>query len=105
MSQNAAFFGSAQHGVSADSVLGLEIILANGSLLRTGSWAGTGKAPFQRNYGPDLTGIFLGDCGAFGVKSRVALTGSIPMPHSEFASFALAGRAGPGFGAELPWPD
>ena len=88
LSQNAAFFGSAQHGVSANSVLGLEIILADGTLLRTGSWAGQGKAPFQRAYGPDLTGIFLGDCGAFGVKARVALRIQ-PMPHSDYASFAL----------------
>jgi FAD/FMN-containing dehydrogenase len=88
LSQNAAFFGSAQHGVSADSVLGLEIILANGTLLRTGSWASEGRRPFQRAYGPDLTGLFLGDCGALGVKARVALKIQ-PMPHSAYASFAL----------------
>lgn len=88
ISQNAAFFGSAQHGVSADSVLGLEIILANGSLLRTGSWAGQDRTPFQRAYGPDLTGLFLGDCGALGVKARIALRVQ-PTPHSAFASFAF----------------
>jgi FAD/FMN-containing dehydrogenase len=27
----------------------------------------------MRSYGPDLTGLFMGDCGAFGVKTAIAL--------------------------------
>ncbi|MBV9811245.1 MAG: FAD-binding oxidoreductase [Acetobacteraceae bacterium] len=30
-------------------------------------------SPFFRNYGPDLTGMFLGDCGAFGIKVEATL--------------------------------
>jgi FAD/FMN-containing dehydrogenase len=73
LSQNAILWGSARHGVSAESVLGLEVVLADGSLLRTGSAAIRGARPFFRHYGPDLTGLFLGDAGALGIKARATL--------------------------------
>ena len=74
LSQNAANYGTGQHGFAADNVLGLKVILADGSEFTTGSWsAATSPTPFARYYGPDLTGIFLGDCGAFGVKAEAAL--------------------------------
>lgn len=73
VSQNAAFWGSGAHGSAADSVLGVEVVLANGDLLGTGALARSGSPAFFRHYGPDLTGLFIGDCGAFGVKTRVAL--------------------------------
>lgn len=92
LSQHAAFFGSANHGASGSSVLGLEVVFANGSLLRTGSWAVQDGTPFQRACGPDLTAIFLGDCGALGIKARIAMSIE-PMPRTAFASFALADGA------------
>lgn len=90
LSQGSFFLGSTQYGPVADSVLGIEVALADGSLIRTGSWAGT-VAPlaFYRSYGPDLTGMFLGDTGAFGFKTRAALK-LIPFPqHQRFASAAF----------------
>ena len=50
------------------------VVLADGSLLRTDHDAtdrldGNAAAPHFRPYGPDLTGLFLGDCGALGVKA------------------------------------
>ena len=92
LSQHGAFFGSGEHGSAADSVLGLEVILPDGSLLRTGAWAAEGRAPFHRAYGPDLTGLFLGDCGALGLKVRAALK-VVPMPASAYASFAMPDAA------------
>ncbi len=68
LSQNTILFGSAQYGTAADNVLGLEVALADGSRVKTGSGAMVGGAPFFRHHGPDLTGLFLGDGGALGVK-------------------------------------
>jgi FAD/FMN-containing dehydrogenase len=72
VSQNAILWGSTGHDVSAASVLALEVVLADGSILNTGS-AAAGLKPFFRNYGPDLTGLFLGDTGALGIKTRVTM--------------------------------
>ena len=72
VSQNAILWGSTGHDVSAASVLALEVVLADGTILTTGS-AGAGLKPFFRNYGPDLTGLFLGDTGALGIKTKVTL--------------------------------
>jgi glycolate oxidase len=73
LSQNSILWGSARYGVSAETVLGLEVVLADGSLLRTGAAAVATARPFFRYYGPDLTGLFLGDAGALGVKARATL--------------------------------
>lgn len=73
LSQHAILWGSARYGVSAESVLGLDVVLADGTILATGSGAVRGAAPFFRHYGPDLTGIFLGDSGALGIKARATL--------------------------------
>ncbi len=55
-------------------ILGLEVVRADGSIVRTGAWGRNDPdTPFFRDYGPDLTGIFLGDTGAFGVKTGASL--------------------------------
>lgn len=90
MSQHSSHFASAQFGISADSCLGLEVVIADGSLIRTGSGSSKFRpSPFFRNYGPDLTGLFLGDTGALGVKVRITLK-LIPFPvHQRYAAFAF----------------
>lgn len=71
VSQNALFFGSATAGSIAGTVIGLEIVLADGRLLQTGVLRSDGVVALP--HGPDLTHLFVGDCGAFGVKARIAL--------------------------------
>jgi FAD/FMN-containing dehydrogenase len=73
LSQNSAFFGSALHGTVADRVIGVTVVLADGRLVTTGSGGRKGAKPFTRYGGPDLTGLFIGDNGAFGVKVAATL--------------------------------
>lgn len=73
MSSYAVNYGSGLYGVSAESLTGLDIVLASGELLSTGSAGGINNSPFFRYYGPDITGLFVGDAGALGVKARISL--------------------------------
>ena len=98
LSQNSAFFGSALHGTVADSVLGVTVVLADGSVVTTGSGGRIGAKPFTRHGGPDLTGLFLGDNGAFGLKvaatfklwPRPAETGYLSFGFTSMAAMAAA---------------
>ncbi|MBU8538527.1 FAD-binding oxidoreductase [Falsiroseomonas tokyonensis] len=71
-----------------DGILGLAVVLADGNAVRTGALALRNAPPFWRHMGPDLTGLFLGDCGAFGVKTEVALR-LAPKCAAAFGSFAF----------------
>ncbi len=88
VSQNSLSHGSGAHGISAQSVLALEIVMASGEIVRTGSSA-RGAPPFARHYGPDLTGLFTGDCGALGIKARITLPLIGQKPAFQCASFAF----------------
>jgi D-lactate dehydrogenase (cytochrome) len=77
---------------SMDAVLGVTAVLADGTVVRTGAWALPGSLPFSRQHGPDLTGLFVGDCGAFAVKTEVALRLQ-PIQPVGFESFALDSSA------------
>ena len=65
MSQNGLFWG-ANNGPVADGAISFDVVLADGSIVNTGS-------RFFRSFGPDITGLFAGDCGALGIKVRVTL--------------------------------
>lgn len=98
MSQNGVFWG-ASGGSLVDAALSFDVVLADGTLLTTGS-------AFFRPYGPDLTGLFAADCGAFGVKARATLRlvregaafayGSFAFdtPEGVFGAMAAVGREG-----------
>jgi len=92
ISQHAVSHGSGAHGISAQSVVSLDIVTASGALLRTGS-ASRGAAPFTRWYGPDVAGLFCGDCGIFGIKARATLLLRRKRPLAEFCSFAFPDMA------------
>lgn len=82
-SQHSLSHGGTAHGISAQSVLGFDVVLASGELLTTNIAAST------RFYGPDLTGLFTGDCGALGIKTSIRLPLIPIMKHAEPLSFAF----------------
>ncbi len=92
ISQLNAMLGAAQFGTSSESVVALTVVLADGQILRTGAG---GDTPFYRHYGPDLAGIFCGDCGVFGIKAEITLRLIRARVHEDYASFSF------GTGAEL----
>lgn len=65
MSQNGVFWG-ASGGTVVDAALSFEVVLADGTIVATGS-------DFFRPFGPDITGLFAADCGALGVKATITL--------------------------------
>ncbi len=80
-----------QHGMGPELVLGLEVVLPTGELVRTGSAAREGSSWFARfayNPIPDLTGIFLGSMGTLGVCTKLAIR---VFPRPEKVHYAKVG--------------
>lgn len=82
ISQNNAFFGAGTHGTSTESVTSITVVLADGTIVKTGTAGSKGAKPFYRHYGPDLTGLFMGDAGALAFKAEITLR-LIPLPQCE----------------------
>jgi hypothetical protein len=76
LSNSTAGFGSTKYGVVPDICLGVEVVLPNpqGTIIRTGAAANKYAKPFCR-YGvaPDFTGLFMGDVGTMGIKTKAFL--------------------------------
>ena len=87
LSQNSVFWGSGQYGSAADCVLSLDVVLADGSVLSTGSASQCNSSPFFRHYGPDLTGLFTCDTGALGFKATATLPLIPDLVAKEYLSF------------------
>jgi len=82
-------YGTCKFGFHGQTdVLGLELVLPTGEIIKTGSWAMPNCTPFRREgLGPDLTGLFIGSEGIFGVATKVALR-IRPLPeHEDFLHF------------------
>jgi len=61
---------STRYGKIEDIVAGLEVVLANGEIVRTGAMAGAGP---RSAMGPDLTQLFVGNEGTLGIITAVRL--------------------------------
>ncbi|OLT38775.1 FAD-linked oxidase [Saccharomonospora sp. CUA-673] len=68
LATNAGGLCCVKYGVTSDSVLGLEVVLADGSVLHTGRRTVKGVA------GYDLTKLFVGSEGTLGVITRATLS-------------------------------
>jgi FAD/FMN-containing dehydrogenase len=68
-------------------------VLADGRVVTTGSGGRVDAKPFTRHGGPDLTGLFIGDNGAFGLKLAATLR-LLPRPsETGYLSFGFATMA------------
>src|SRR4030095_1233661 len=78
-----------KYGVTRNYVIGLEVVLANGDVLRTGGRVHKNKTGF------DLIGLFVGSEGMIGVVTEVTLR-LLPLPRARAtlsAAFATTAQA------------
>jgi len=78
-----------KYGVTRNYVIGLEVVLANGDVLRTGGRIHKNKTGF------DLVGLFVGSEGILGVVTEITLR-LLPLPPARAtlsAAFATAAQA------------
>jgi len=95
ISANSIGCGASAHGGACDSVIGLELVLSTGEILKTGSnWKDNSselKGSFARYCTfNDMTGIFLGDHGSLAIKTAATLK-IFPLPKGEaYADFGFS---------------
>lgn len=78
---NAGGLRCAKYGVTRDSVLGLDVVLADGTLINTG------RATLKSVTGYDLTGLFVGSEGTLGVVVGATLRlRTLPAPTATIAA-------------------
>ena len=72
---NAVPHGITEYGLVGEHVVSLEVVLPQGTVIRTGSAANTdAPIPLERGAnGPDLTGLFIGSCGTLGIVTQVTM--------------------------------
>jgi len=89
LSQLNAMFGAGHYGTSSESVVALTVVAADGSVIRTGARGPDGDTPHYRHFGPDLTGLFCGDCGTLGIKAEITMRLMTMPAFEDHASFSF----------------
>ena len=90
VAENAGGPHCLKYGVTANHILALEVLLADGSLVELGS-------PGGETWGPDLVGVFVGSEGNFGIATRITVR-LTPVPRAvrtllaDFTSIRTAGE-------------
>src|SRR5438270_8838976 len=83
-----------KYGVTRNYVIGLEVVLANGEVLRTGGRVHKNKTGF------DLIGLFVGSEGMLGVVTEITLR-LLPMPPARATLSASFDRMGDAAATEI----
>src|SRR6266576_50528 len=91
VAENAGGPHCLKYGVTANHILALEVLLADGSLVEIGS-------PSGESWGPDLVGVFVGSEGNFGIATRITvrlmpLPGAVRTLLADFTGLRTAGEA------------
>lgn len=98
---NAGGLRCLAHGVTRDAVAGLEVVLADGRIIRTGS------RTRKNSTGYDLTGLFVGSEGTLGVVTKVIARlepRPVGQPVTFQAQFRTMGDAGTAVAAVMASP-
>ncbi|MBN2151721.1 MAG: FAD-binding oxidoreductase [Candidatus Lokiarchaeota archaeon] len=87
--------GCARYGACTNGLVGLEVVLPTGEIIETGSRANKhAAAPFNRfGNGPDLAGLFCGDNGILGVKTKVSLRVYPRPPCAAYKTFVMGRKS------------
>ena len=93
LSNGALFLGTARYSTSAEIVLGMQVVIADGSVVHTGQTAiARAEKAFTRTFGPDTTGLFTHDAGALGIKGIITLRMMRAPAHTDYLSFGFQDR-------------
>ncbi|MDX8290405.1 glycolate oxidase subunit GlcD [Metabacillus indicus] len=82
INENSGGLRGLKYGVTRDYVMGLEVVLANGDIIKTGGKLAKDVA------GYDLTRLFVGSEGTLGIVTKAILK-LIPMPEDKMTMLAL----------------
>ncbi|MBD3227579.1 MAG: FAD-binding protein [Candidatus Lokiarchaeota archaeon] len=95
LSNNSVGGGGAQmYGAVTEQCVGLEVVLPTGEIINTGAKANQfmDRAFTRFALGPDYSGIFLGDVGIHGVKTKASFN-IYPLPeYAAFNTFDIKGK-------------
>jgi glycolate oxidase len=94
LATNAGGFRCLKYGVTRDSVLGLQVVLADGSVIRTGA------RTVKNVVGYDLTSLFVGSEGTLGIITEATLR-LRPRPPGQPATFVATFPSLPAVGGAV----
>ncbi|MHA1301140.1 MAG: FAD-binding oxidoreductase [Candidatus Helarchaeota archaeon] len=86
--------GGAKYGSCCKNCIGLEVVLPQGDIIEVGSRCNKYvEKPFSKyGYGPDFCGLFLGDNGTLGIKTKATLRIFPKPPYRDYYTFRLKGN-------------
>lgn len=89
-SSNSIGYAASKYGPSPEGTVSLEVVLADGEVIQTGTgWNKSAQLFARYSTYNDLTGLFLGDHGTLGVKTKVTLKIYPKAEHTAYGNFGF----------------